>query len=151
MNKTLKTIAWICLVLGLLGVAADAVALVYGRMLFEKRSELIAETREKIRERTGDWREHPCLDEGEDGGIVVDRECLGERGIDRGRIAQQRLNPGRGTMTPFSRTAGPFWILPLMLFAAGPVLVVIGSVILVVNREPESEKKKQEKVKPEKK
>jgi len=148
MNKTLKTIAWICLVLGLLGVAADAAALVFGRTLLERRGAQLEETRETIREVAGDWREHPCLSEGEEGKIVMDRECLEERGFSKRRIVRGVMPGGHSALGIRKPSAG-FWILPLLLFAAGPVFVVIGSVMLVVNREPEAEKKKQEKAKPE--
>src|SRR5512137_2458925 len=37
MNKTLKTIAWICLTLGLLGMLVDAGALIAGRTMMANR------------------------------------------------------------------------------------------------------------------
>jgi len=150
MNKTMKTIAWICLVLGLLGVAADAAALVYGRALFERRSEQLAESHEKIRDSYGGWRENPCLSEDGEGEIVVDRECLEERGINRRAVAR-RMMPGRRFTERIPRPSGASWIFPLLLFATGPVLVVVGSVMLIVNREPKTYKEEKEEPEPKKK
>ena len=41
MNKTVKTIAWICLVLGLLGLAVDLGAYVFGRSVAVRIQESI--------------------------------------------------------------------------------------------------------------
>ncbi|MCJ7519795.1 MAG: hypothetical protein MUO42_09020, partial [Anaerolineaceae bacterium] len=45
MNKTLNTIAWICLALGLLGMMVDAGALIFGRRLVADRLVAFEEMR----------------------------------------------------------------------------------------------------------
>lgn len=140
MNKTVKTIAWICLVLGLLGLAVDAVVIVGGRMAanqmqeaiaagelptdgfpFSEKGEFDAEARETWREEHGDALFNP--DERPDG-------KGGRNALNFGRNSGPDRNNG------LSGFRSMRFGLPLFLLAMGPVLTVVGAVILIVNREP---------------
>jgi hypothetical protein len=138
MNKTVKTIAWICLVLGLLGIAIDV-------GLYVRARTFAAQIAEKI----------------EAGDIPV----MGRR-FDDGDEDESadgfRMRPGKGDdqlmpaggFNPIRRGMGgyrPFnFGLPLFFLAAGPVLAVVGGVMLIVNREPDQQEP-QQKLKNEKK
>jgi hypothetical protein len=128
MNKTVKTIAWICLVLGLLGIAVDIGMYVRARTSAAQIAEQIE---------AGDL---PAMgrrfeDRDEDADTDVDAEGFRMR-PGKGR---RRIIPGGGSphFQP-GRIANRSSILglPLLLVAAGPVLTVVGAVMLIVNREP---------------
>lgn len=154
MNKTLKTIAWICLVLGILGTALDVGTFVFARKSLNDRQAAYEE-----RQSTIDENELPrfrdCIIEDEDGNIVIDPVCLDDR-------RSNFLPPGRnfpmqsdrGSLFPRQRSVGlmplrgRLTLLPLLFFvAAGPVLTIIGAVILIVNREPVQKEPKEGKKK----
>jgi len=129
MNKTVKTIAWICLVLGLLGIAVDVGMVVRAQTL-----------RARVAERIEDAELPEATDKGDGGkgqGPGGSREWPGNQdgkvapigGISRGN---------RGRLGRNARRSG----LPLALIAAGPVLAVIGGVTLIVNREPKNKDSK---------
>lgn len=155
MNKTLKTIAWICLVLGLIGVALDVGAFVYGRTLFNGRREQFAQLQEKINEEDFPLRGRFCLTEDEDGEVALDEDCLSNRKAGFFSMGGNQFDrPFRGgpSMRNSSSIAGRgmvggFIILPFLFLASGPVLAVIGAVILLVNREPKLVKAKEGKKK----
>ena len=145
MNKTVKTIAWICLVLGLLGVAVDVGVYVRGRALVAQVQEAIeAGEFPAFKERFSD------VDEDGD----VDRDDLKENLRDRdgwpqiaGMMDKRRgfdhFSNSRGRLSGMQR--GGF-TLPLLFLASGPVLTVIGVVTLIVNREPKVSDSKAKKV-----
>jgi len=145
MNKTVKTIAWICLVLGLLGVAVDVGVYVRGRAIAAQVDEWIGtgempgigrrfdstDSDERIKpEELGSWDMRPF------GGTFPG----GMRG---GRMLPQRVPGGYG-FSQFGFGA------PMLLLAAGPILAVVGGVILIVNREPLESDNKKKKVKKQK-
>ena len=125
MNKTLKTIAWVCLVLGLMGVALDIGAFAVARNFAEDRLAMIESLKDAdkddLKERFEERKE--LLTPFSRGGRLFDGLRL-PRGIHDGRSGFQRGNIG-------FRPAGG-----LFLVALGPVLAVVGAVILLVNREP---------------
>ena len=140
MNKTVKTIAWICLVLGLVGTVVDAGVVLRGRQMINQAKEPFeAGEMQALGRRFNDANE-----KGD-----IDREDLENRDFDRdgrpplggmmdgksgfGNFSNlQRHYPGMGTSS-FGRSGLGFLVL---MFVGGPVLAVIGAVILIVNREP---------------
>ncbi len=120
MNKTVKTIAWICLVLGLLGIAVDIGMYVRARTFAAQIAEQIE---------------------------AGDLPAMGRR-FDDGDADGFRMRPGKGRGEIIPGSGSPHFqpgrigyrssILgwPLLLVAAGPVLAVVGAVMLIVNREP---------------
>lgn len=156
MNKTLKTIAWICLALGLLGIAADAGLFFYSRALLNERQTAMEEILQSLEE--GDlpskWKD--CRDGDIDDDGETDEECENLRGrgfgvVDR-RSFMGRFDRGgypQGRQMPFGRgiIAGSTF-LPLFFVAAGPVLAVVGAVILLVNCEPREKEEKEIKQEP---
>ena len=148
MNKTLKTIAWICLALGLLGMVASASALIVGRTLLANRqavqsgdnpaagSKCIAEDANKDGKPDGD-----CLKSrapGQPGQPGAWQLGIGGRPIRRSMLLRLHNNFE-------GRRFGGFGLLPLFFVASGPILAVVGAVILLVNREPKAVVVKEEK------
>jgi len=136
MNKTVKTIAWICLVLGLLGVAVEVGVYVRARSFAAQFQESIEDGEFpmfKSRFADGDiddedW-EKDSFGRGE--WYAHDGKMEGGRGFDS-------FSNSRGFL-PGMRDGSVGRVgfaLPLLLLAGGPVLTVIGAVILIVNREP---------------
>jgi hypothetical protein len=140
MNKTLKTIGWICLALGVLGILASAGALVIGRQFTADRQAAIAEVREKTQDNDRPARNQLCITEDADGDGKPDGECIQQPDWLQGFALRQGVQAGRRLMQSsrplVNRTAAfGFGGLPIFLFVLGPVLTVIGAVILLVNRE----------------
>ena len=96
MNKTVKTIAWICLVLGLLGLAAEVGAYVYGR-------SRIAQFQEDVE--TGKipaFKDHLSDVDGD-----IDKEEWRENFSDRdGWIKPGGMKDDRRGINPFSKNRG---------------------------------------------
>jgi hypothetical protein len=149
MNKTLKTIAWICLALGLLGMAVDTGALVFGRRLVSERQAAFNE----LRSAAGSL--YIAKDENKDG--KPDDDCLqlqqpgwpGIRqpgfGIQQGRGGMMFNDRGGFNGAPFAGRG----VFLLFFIALGPILLIVGAVILLVNREPKTvdAEKEEEEVK----
>ena len=143
MNKTVKTIAWICLVLGLMGIAVDVGAYVYGRSVAARVQESIESGDfEGIRKRLGDVDDDGDIDDDDREAWPEDRKesfkAGAKLGYRTGLGASPKMQGG------FQGTRGGLGF-PLLLLAAGPILTVIGAVMLIVNREPkpvEAEDKK---------
>ena len=144
MSKTVKTIAWICLVLGLLGVAVDAVVLVRAQSIRANVAERIASgempsTKGQAADKDNDSESNndenkPGLGRGQKQNFLPG----GRRDAASGKISFKR-DPGKAGRRGFG------FGLPLLFVAAGPILVVVGAVTLIVNREPkkkETEAKK---------
>ena len=140
MSKTVKTIAWICLVLGLLGLAVDIGLYVRGREVVTKIAEQV------------EAGELPALgrrfDDTESGEVIKPDESF--RGKERpfGGSFPAGMRGG-GFMPQWGPGRQDFrWLgfgAPILLLAAGPILLVVGAVTLIVNREPkkkETEAKK---------
>ncbi|HUV16326.1 MAG TPA: hypothetical protein VMW28_07175 [Pelolinea sp.] len=131
MNKTLKTIAWVCLVLGLIGVALDIGAFTVARNFSEKRLAMVESLKDADK---GDLKER--FEERKDLRAPSSAPFSGG-----GRLFGD-LRKGRGFQdrcSGFQR--GNFGFHPagvLFLLALGPVLTVVGAVILLVNRDPKS-------------
>lgn len=156
MNKTLKTIAWICLILGILGTAVDATALVVGQHFLSVRDASFTE----MRQDKGNNKVNPdrtfCIAEDANNDGKPDGDCLQAQPQVMPGFAKQGLgrNPGQSGTPGYSRSRfdnnrfrHPA-ILLLFLFLAGPVLAIVGAVILLVNRSPEtiaSKDKKEDK------
>ena len=138
MNKTVKTIAWICLVLGLMGLAVDVGVYVRGRALVSGYKERIE---------SGDLPafKNNFGDIDEDGDVDMD-DMETWRGDRDGKLG---FTGGRRGRDGFDRFGHGSFALPLLLLASGPVLTVIGAVMLIVNREPvdKTESKKKTKTK----
>lgn len=155
MNKTLKTIAWVCLALGLLGTAVDAGALVFGRKIAGERQAEFDEMRAEIQPGSTAAGKNTCIAEDADKDGKPDGDCLTVQAPVQPEGAQPGIigRPVRRAM--LSKMRGDFGgcrfrlfgFLPLFFMALGPILVVVGAVILLVNREPKvKEAVKEEKV-----
>ena len=155
MNKTVKTIAWICLVLGLLGVTAEVGAYVYGRSHMAQFKEAIEAGEIPA------FKDH-FADVDEDGDI--NDEDWGKDSFDRSKcFAFGGMMDGRRGFYTFSKSRGPLpgmhdgsfgrvgFALPFLLLTSGPVLTVVGAVILIVNRELKVSDSKEKKEKNKKK
>ena len=144
MNKTLKTIAWICLALGLLGTAVDAAALIHGRNLIAGRQAALDEMRTTSKSGENPTTGKFCLAEdannvGKPDGDCIQAQLPGNTGARQpgfeswtgrnGRFMDNRGGFNDGWMNPRG-------ILPLFFLGLGPVLLIVGAVILLVNREP---------------
>ena len=167
MNKTLKTIAWICIALGLLGMAADASALVFDRKLMSERLASFEEMRANNEAGQVPAVGRLCIAEDSNNDGKPDGDCLqlqqlgqpGQPGAGQpgfgsqqgqgGIFKDNRMNfnggrTGRGGLFKDNRMdfnggcIGARVILPLFFFALGPVLAIVGVVILLVNRQPKS-------------
>ena len=153
MNKTVKTIAWICLVLGVMGLAADAIVLVRGRRaanemqaaiaagelpagrFFPGRKNADGDFSPEARE---EWREENR--ENGQGGLFP--------GGARGGGGLRRTNHGVGRAGRRTSGSRGFRVgLPLFWMALGPVLLAVGAVILIVNREPKRKAPAEKKAK----
>lgn len=145
MNKTVKTLAWICLVLGLLGLAMDGVVFVKGRAL-------VAQVKEKIA--SGDFpaaeNHFKYFDEEND----FDSDNMGAWRTDRsGKFGFGGMRGRRGGPDRMGRHGGlvsnrsGMFALPLLFLASGPVLTVVGAVMLIVNREPKKKAEEGKKIK----
>jgi hypothetical protein len=144
MNKTLKTIGWICVALGLLGILADAGALVIGRRFAADRLAAIEEFQENAQERASIQPGALCIAQDADGDGKPDGDCVQRPDRLQGFSSGQGSRIGGGMMQSprlaYNRRASiGFAGLPIFLFAMGPVLAVVGAVILLVNREPKKE------------
>ena len=136
MNKTVKTIAWICLVLGLLGVAIEVGVYVRAR-------SFVAQLQESV-----EAGEFPMFKSRFSNGDIDD-EDWDKDSFDRGEwFAHGEMIEGRRRFDTFSNSRGFLpgmrdrnvrhvgFALPFLLLASGPVLTVVGAVTLIVNREP---------------
>jgi hypothetical protein len=131
MNKTLKTIAWICLVMGLLGMVVDAGALIVGRTIMSNRL-VIAEQNNAPANGNNPQFKQPLQPGNWQPGF---RGMMGRGGMMsnfRGRFNGGRIGLGAG-------------IFLLFFMALGPVLAIVGAVILLVHREPKNVPVKEEK------
>jgi len=153
MNKTLKTIAWICLALGLLGTAVDAGLMVAGRNLAAAR-QIAFDTMQNAKQ-TGNVpnSKNTCIAEDADQDGKPDGDCLQQQAPGQpgsglpGFNRQLKLRDTRmGMRGGFAvRRMGARVILALFFLALGPILLVIGAVILLVNREPKKASVNEEK------
>jgi hypothetical protein len=148
MNKTVKTIAWICLVLGLMGLAVDAGVYMRGRAFATQMAERIEAG--EIPAIGGRWMGS------DDSGDTDAQEIQPRDGSQEGRLPLGGMRGGMDRFGAGRRAAGfgQFGFgLPILLLAAGPVLAVVGAVMLIVNRVPNGKEKelKNEKVKKAKK
>ena len=136
MNKTVKTIAWICLVLGLIGIAVDVGAYVYGRSVAARVQESIESGDfPAFKHRLGDVDDDGDIDDDDREAWPEDRKesfkAGAKLGYRTGFGASSKMHGG------FRGMRGGFGF-PLLLIAAGPILTVIGAVMLIVNREPKA-------------
>lgn len=145
MNKTVKTIAWICLVLGLLGVAVEVGVYVRARSFAAQFRESV-EAGEfpmfKSRFADGD-----IDDEDWDKDSFDRSEWFAHGGMIEGRRGFDTFSNSRGFL-PGMRDGSVGRVgfaLPLLLLAGGPVLIVVGAVTLIVNRETKVEGNKGKK------
>lgn len=141
MNKTVKTIGWICLALGALGILVDAGAVLAATQFRTERLAAIEEISESIQNNERPARSELCIAEDADGDGKPDGDCFQRSDVTKGLLPRQDGQPGRGLMrlprAGFDRRAGiGFGGLPIFLFALGPILAMIGAVMLLVNREP---------------
>lgn len=153
MNKTLKTIAWICLALGLLGMVVGAGAFFYGRKLVGERQAAFEEMRAAVQSGNAPVAGNRCIavDANNDG--KPDGDCLHSKQPGQPGAGQPGYGgrQGRGGMMFNDRAGfnggrlGGRGIFPMFFMALGPILAVVGAVILLVNREPKSAEEKKEK------
>ncbi|MCD6576654.1 MAG: hypothetical protein J7K66_01415 [Anaerolineaceae bacterium] len=139
MNKTVKTIAWICLVLGLLGVAVEVGAYV-------RAQSFVAHMRETIRAGEIPAFKGHFADIDADGDI--DKEDWEKAPFYRSKpFAFTGMMDGRRAYNALPVGHIGLVFLPFLLLASGPVLTVVGAVTLIVNREQKAEnsKKKEDK------
>ena len=145
MNKTVKTIAWICLVLGLLGVAVEVGVYVRARSFaaqFQESVEAGEFPMFKSRFADGD-----IDDEDWDKDSFDRSEWFAHGGKIEGRRGFDTFSNNRGFL-PGMRDGSigrVGFALPLLLLAGGPVLTVVGAVTLIVNRETKVEGNKGKK------
>lgn len=144
MNKTVKTIAWICVVLGLMGLAVDAGIYFRGRAIASQMAERIEAG--EIPAFGGRWTDSENSDDSDA------QEFQPRDDIQKGRLPLGGMRGGLDRFDARRRMAGfgQFgFALPLLFLAAGPVLTAVGAVMLIVNREPKDKKTapKTEKVK----
>ncbi len=156
MNKTLKTIAWVCLALGLLGMAVDGGAIIYGRKLVAGRQAAFEEMQAAVQSGNGSATNNKCIAEDANKDGKPDGDCLnlqapgqpgqlnaGQPEIGGRPIRRVMLQKLRNNFN--SRRFNGLGILPLFFMALGPILAVVGAVILLVNREPKAAVVKEEK------
>ena len=156
MNKTIKTIAWVCLALGLIGTAVDAGMLVFGIKLIAGRQTAIEDIKNQNQSGNIPDTKNTCIAEDADQDGKPDGDCLqlqapgqpGQPGAGQpgfgGRLQQRGNQLGMRAGLAGRRMAGRA-ILPLFCLALGPILLVVGAVILLVNREPKKTTVKEEK------
>jgi hypothetical protein len=130
MNKTLKTIGWILVALGILGILLDAGALVFGHRLAANRQAVI----QQWKGNDDQPQFNPPQNDGQRNFAPRDGSMprLGSRGGFYNRGGMMRGRPGG------------FFFLPVFFFALGPVMAIVGAVILLVNRPPKEKKEKKE-------
>ena len=144
MNKTLKSIGWICLALGVLGILAGSVLLVLGQQWTADRQATAEELRTFIIEGKLPKASDYCLAKDKDGDGKPDSDCLqlpairdgfSRRGamMPQGGLIQMRGNRPGGNRLGFG--GGGL----MLFFAPGAVLAVIGAVILLVYRTPKTQ------------
>jgi len=145
MNKTVKTIAWICLVLGLLGVAVEVGVYVRARSFVAQFQESVeAGEFPKFKNRFADG---DIDDEDLDKDSLNRSEWFAHGGMKKGRRGFDTFSNSRGFL-PGMYDGGigrVGFAIPLLLLAGGPVLTVVGAVTLIVNREPKVEGNKGKK------
>jgi hypothetical protein len=147
MNKTLKIIAWICLALGLLGMVVSAGALIVGRTLLANRQAAAVE------QDKGLTAGNRCIaeDANKDGkpeGDCLQRQLPGQPGVGKQGFGGRQGFGGMmaGNREGFNgRHMNGRGIFALFFMALGPILAVVGAVILLVNREPKAAVVKEEK------
>lgn len=144
MNKTLKTIGWICLALGLLGILADAGALVLGQQWIADRQTAAEEFRSALTEDELPKAGNYCLSKDEDGDGKPDSDCLQLPAIRDGFARRGGMRPGSGLMQIRRPSMGNFGVVrplgaPIFFLTLGPILAVVGAVILLVNRTPKQQ------------
>ncbi|MDO9545522.1 MAG: hypothetical protein Q7J07_02085 [Pelolinea sp.] len=152
MNKTVKTIAWICLVLGLLGMAVDVGVYVKGRSLVAQHQEAfevgeMPAFRSRFTDVDGD------IDDDWDKGSVDRSDWFADGGMMSGRKGIDTFSNSHGYL-PGMRDGGfgsVGFALPFLFLVSGPVLAIVGTVILIVNREPKIEDSSVKKEKSKKK
>ena len=130
MNKTVKTIAWVCLVLGLLGIAVDIGVYVKARSFAAQIADQIEAGEMPFAGRRFDD------DEDQDADGFRMRPAKGDDWF-MPRDDSSHFRPGMAGYRSFSYG----W--PLLFVAAGPVLAVVGGVMLIVNREPKQPEQEQ--------
>ena len=153
MNKPLKTIAWICLVLGLLGTAVDGGMLLYGRKITADRQAIIEAIQTEIQSGDIPDAKNNCVAEDIDQDGKPDGDCLQQQAPWQPGTGQPAFGGrlmGRdsrlGVRGGFAeRRIAVRGILPLFFLALGPILLVVGAVILLINREPNEAAVKEEK------
>ena len=153
MNKTVKTIAWICLVLGLLGMAVGVGAYVYGRSRIIQFKEAVdAGEIPAFKDHFADSDEDFDKEEWKDGSFDKGEWFTYGGMMDRRRGFDTFSNSRRGFTGMRDGSFGHVGLaIPFLLLASGPVLTVIGAVILIVNREPKVLDSKEKKEKGKKK
>ncbi len=158
MNKALKTIAWICLILGLLGTLADAGMLAYGCRLAAERQTAFQAIPDTDQAGNNPDAKNTCIAEDANQDGKPDGDCLpmqapgqvgqpgaGQPGF-RGQLQKGGTRLGMPGGFAARHLAGRM-LLPLFFLALGPILLVIGAVILLVNREPKETARKGDKKK----
>jgi len=147
MNKTIKTIAWICLVLGLLGVAVDVGVYVRGRVWVSQMQEAMVSG-----EMPASGGRFTDIDEDSD----ADTDDLQPRRASRDSKFKFGVRGGwNGFDHPvmrdrFAGFSHGLIAAPLFFLAAGPILTVVGAVMLLVNRDPRQKNEEKNKAKAEK-
>ena len=141
MNKTLKTIAWICLALGLMGTAVDAGMLVFGRTLAGEKQTAIEAIQNAKQTGNVPNAKNTCIAEDADQDGKPDGDCLqlqapGQPGQPGAALPFRRAIVQKMRNNMDGRRFNGRGILPLFFLALGPILLVVGAVILLVNREP---------------
>ena len=145
MNKTVKTIAWICLVLGLLGMAVEVGVYVRVRSFaaqFQESVEAGEFPMFKSRFADGD-----IDDEDWDKDSFNRGEWFAHGGIMESGRGFDSFSNSRGFLPGMSdgSVGRVSFALPFLLLTGGPVLTVVGAVMLIVNREPKVKEAKGKK------
>ena len=146
MNKTVKTIAWVCLVLGLLGVAVDVGVYVKGRSLVVQVQESMTNGEFP----TFKGRFSDVDDEDWDKDSFDRSEWFADGGMMGGRRGFDTFSNSHGYL-PGIRDGRFGFALPFLFLASGPVLAIVGAVILIINRTPKVEASSEKKAKSKKK
>jgi len=144
MNKTVKTIAWICLVLGIMGILLDAgIILHLGRIRAERQAAIEAGELPPLRQGAPQMdpnesdQPESTEPEDKDGEFEQPRpRFIPQERVDRVRGILQGRKAGSGIMAAPARMPSQLPFLALFILGAGPLLAVIGAVTLIVNREP---------------
>ena len=143
MNKTIKTIGWICLALGVLGILAGGGVFLLRQQWIADRQTTAEEFRVTLTEGELPKAGNYCLAEDEDGDGKPDGVCLqlpalrekfSRRGAMRPENRLMQIPRTRLSANRFSMGGGL-----ILLFALGPILAVVGAVILLVNHTPKQQ------------